>query len=220
MTKFVKSLSKTIMVLLVATIAFGGATSCKSKKKIAKEQAAAEYALKIDNAKKDLTAIINGSTNWTADEMTDRIDIIKSYNIDDEDVKSLITQAEAKVEQTRNEEMRRAEEERISREEEAKIRAAQSEFAVVNNQFNAIATATSVDMANNQIQQTLQSFETPDIPVLIIVSQSGGIKDYDRPTTISMFLNYLKDKKQYKYKVESVKRNSMGKISELELIVK
>lgn len=219
MTKFVKSLSKTVMVLLVATIAFGGATSCKSKKKMAKEKAAAEYALKVDNAKKDLTAIINGSTNWTADEMTDRIDIIKTYNIDDKEVKGLITQAEAKVEEIRNEEMRRAEEERISREEEAKIRAAQSEFAVINKQFNAISTAANVDMANNQIQQTLQSFETPDIPVLIIVSQSGGIKDYDRPTTISMFLNYLKDKKQYKYKVESVKRNSLGKISELELIV-
>ena len=220
MTKIVKTLSKTIMVLLVATIAFGGATSCKSKKKIAREKAAAEYAIKVDQAKKDLTAIINGSTNWTSDQMTERIAKIKTYNIDDSEIKDLIIQAEQKVEEVRAAEMRQAEEERLRREEEAKIRAAQSEFAVIDNQLNAIATASSIDGANNQIQQTLTYFETSDIPVLIIISKSAGFNDYDRPTTISKFLNYLKDKKIYKYKVESVKRNRLGKITELELIVK
>lgn len=220
MTKIVKSLSKTIMVLLVATIAFGGATSCKSKKKIAREKAAAEYVIKVDQAKKDLTAIINGNTNWTSDQMTERIAKIKTYNIDDSEIKDLIIQAEQKVEEVRAAEMRQAEEERLRREEEAKIRAAQSEFAVIDNQLNGIAAAGSIDGANNQIQQTLTYFETSDIPVLIIISKSEGFNDYDRPTTISKFLNYLKDKKIYKYKVESVKRNSLGKITELELIVK
>ena len=46
------------------------------------------------------------------------------------------------------------------------------------------------------------------------------MNDYDRPTTISKFLNYLKDVKQYKYKVESVKQDSLGKITELELLTK
>lgn len=208
------------MVLLVATIAFGGATSCKSKKKIAREKAAAEYVIKVDQAKKDLTAIINGSTNWTSDQMTERISKIKTYNIDDSEIKDLIIQAEQKVEEVRATELRQAEEERLRREEEAKIRAAQSEFAVIDNQLNGIAAAGSIDGANNQIQQALTYFETSDIPVLIIISKSEGFNDYDRPTTISKFLNYLKDKKIYKYKVESVKRNSLGKITELELIVK
>jgi len=220
MTKIVKSLSKTVMVLLVAAIAFGGATSCKSKKKIAREKAAAEYAIKVDQAKKDLLAIISGSTSWTADEMTERIAVIKSYNIDDNQIKDLIVKAEEKVEDVRAAEMRRAEEERMRREEDAKIRAAQSEFAVIDNQFDAIATAGTIDGSNSQIQQTLEYFETPDIPVLIIISKSEGFNDYDRPTTISKFLNYLKDKKSYKYKIEAVKRNSVGKITELELIVK
>mgnify|MGYP006935328191 CR=1 FL=1 len=220
MTKFVKSISKTLMVLLVASIAFGGATSCKSKKKIAREKAAAEYALMVDQAKKDLNAIINGSTNWTADEMQSRIDVIKSNNIDDQEVKDLIVQAEEKVTEVRAAELRREEEERMRREEEARIRAAQSEFAVIDNQFSGIAGAVGVDAANNGIQQALSYYETPDIPVLIIISKSAGFNDYDRPTTISKFLNYLKDKKEYKYKVESVKRNQLGKITEVELIVK
>jgi hypothetical protein len=70
------------------------------------------------------------------------------------------------------------------------------------------------------IKKALQAFATPDIPVLIIISKSGGFNDYDRPTTISMFLNYLKDKKQYSYQVDTVVRDSMGKITELELIKK
>ncbi|NOY51527.1 MAG: hypothetical protein GXO88_13315 [Chlorobi bacterium] len=220
MTGIIRLLPKTIMVLLVATILIGGATSCKSKKKLAKEKAAAEYALKVDQAKKDLTAIIDGSTSWTSAQMEERLAKIKSFNIDDEDVKSLIEQAEAKIEDVKAAEIRKAEEERLSREEEARRRAQQSEFAVVDNQFMAVASANGIDDANNKIRMALKYFETPDIPVLIIISQSGGFNDYDRPTTISKFLNYLKDKKDYKYRVVSAKRNSMDKITELELIVK
>ena len=216
MTKIVKTLSKTLLVLLVASLAFGGATSCKSKKKLAKEKAAAEYAAKVDQAKKDLTAIIDGSTNWTADEMTQRIATIKSYNIDDAEVQDLIKQAEQKVDELKADELRRAEEERLRQEEEAR----RSKFLTIDEQLFAIATAGSIDESNNQIQKTLQEFETPDIPVLIIISKNADFNDYDRPTTISKFLNYLKDKKQYKYVVESVKKNTNGKITELELIVK
>ncbi len=70
------------------------------------------------------------------------------------------------------------------------------------------------------INTTLSQFATPDIPVLIIISQSGGFNDYDRPTTITKFLNYLKDKQQYRYKVKEVVRDGLGKITELELIKK
>ncbi len=216
MTKAVKVFSKTLMVLLVVTIAFGGATSCKSKKKLAQEKAAAEYAAKVDQAKKDLTAIIDGSTNWTADEMTQRIATITSYNIDDQEVKGLIVEAEQKVDELKAEELRKAEEERLRQAEEAK----RSKFLTIDEQFKAIASAANIDEANNQIQKTIQEFETPDIPVLIIISKNADFNDYDKPTTISKFLNYLKDKKQYKYAVESVKKNSLGKITELELIIK
>jgi len=216
MTKIVKTLSKTLLVLLVASLAFGGATSCKSKKKLAKEKAAAEYAAKVDQAKKDLTAIIDGTTNWTADEMVERIGVIKSYNIDDPEVQDLIKQAEQKVDEVKAAELRRAEEERLRAEEEAN----RKKYLTIDEQLNAIATSGSIDASNNQIQKTLQEFETPDIPVLIIISKNADFNDYDRPTTISKFLNYLKDKKAYKYRVENVQRNGLGKITELELIVK
>ncbi len=217
MKQMLKFSSRFVVIMLIATIAIGGATSCKSKKKLAKEAAAAEYAAKVEQAKKDLNAIINEETSWTIDEQAARVATIKSYNIDDEEVKGLIVKAEQKIEELR---ARKAEEERLKREEEARQNAAQSEFVVLDNSFNAIANAVSYDAANRKIDETLRQFASPDALVLIIISQEGGVNDYDRPTTISRFLEYLKDKKQYKYKVETLKRDSLGKITELELITK
>jgi len=184
--------SRFVVMMLIATIAIGGATSCKSKKKLAKEAAAAEYAAKVEQAKKDLNAIINEETSWTIDEQAARVATIKSYNIDDEEVNGLIVKAEQKIEELR---ARKAEEERLKREEEARRKAAQSEFVVLDNSFNAIANAVSYDAANRTIDETLRQFASPDALVLIIISQEGGVNDYDRPTTISRFLEYLKDKK-------------------------
>ena len=217
MKQMLKFSSRFVVMMLIATIAIGGATSCKSKKKLAKEAAAAEYAAKVEQAKKDLNAIINEETSWTIDEQAARVATIKSYNIDDEEVNGLIVKAEQKIEELR---ARKAEEERLKREEEARRKAAQSEFVVLDNSFNAIANAVSYDAANRTIDETLRQFASPDALVLIIISQEGGVNDYDRPTTISRFLEYLKDKKQYKYKVETLKRDSLGKITELELITK
>ena len=217
MKQMLKISSRFVVMMLIAAIAVGGATSCKSKKKLAKEAAAAEYAAKVEQAKKDLNAIINGETIWSIDEQAARVATIKSYNIDDPEVQELIGKAELKIEELRAEAERKAEEERLKREEAA---AAKSEFAVLDNSFKSVAGAGSFDAANQKIGAALNQFSSSDVPVLIIISQADGFNDYDRPTTISKFLNYLKDRKEYKYKVETVKRDSLGKITEIELITK
>lgn len=220
MKLLVKNAAKIMMFILAAIIITGGATSCKSKKKLAREKVAAEYAMKVDQAKKDLTAMLNGTTNWSLDEQDKRLDVIKSYNIDDAGVVDLTSKVESKLSMDRAEAERQAEEERLRHEEEERRKTAASKYQKIDNQLDAIATARSVDVANDKINMALQQFATPDIPVLIIISKAGGFNDYDRPTTISKFLNYLKDKRQYQYKVESVKRDGLGKITELELIKK
>ena len=209
-----------MVVILLASIAMGGLSSCKSKKKLAKEQAAAAYNTKVQQAKKDLTAMLNGTTGWTLDEQFDRLNTIKSYNIDDPEVKDLITKVEKKLNTEKAEAARKAEEERLRKQEEAKKKAEQAKFKAIDEKLAAIAHAGSYDAANAQIQEALQVFASPDVPVLIIIDQVDGVNDYDRPTTALRFLNYLKDKKTYNYNVESVKRNAEGKITELELIKK
>jgi len=220
MKHVLKFSSKFAMLLLVVAIAIGGTTSCKSKKKLAKEAAAAEYAAMVEQAKKDLNAIINEETTWSLDEQAARVATIKTYNIDDPEVKELIEKADMKIAELRAEAERLAEEERLRKEEEARLKAEQSEYALINNALNDVANAGSYDLANQRIDAAIQQFASPDVPVLIIISQAGGFNDYDRPTTISKFLNYLKDTKDYKYKVASVKQDSLGKITELELITK
>lgn len=83
--------------------------------------------------------------------------------------------------------------------------------------FNAIAKSNTTTAANTSINEALTLFASPETPVLIVISDSGGTKDYDRPTTIKEYLNYLKDQKKNINAVANLKTDSTGKITELEL---
>lgn len=202
------------MILLAAFITLGGTTSCKSKKRLAKEAAEAEYKSKVADAIKDLNAILDDETLWTLEEKETRVQTIKNWNLQNAEVDDLLFQVEKKLARERaqkNEEERRAAEEREH---------AQSTNVVLENNFRSIANAGSISQANRVINETLGMFESNNVPVLIIISQAGGFNDYDRPTTIENYLNYLKDQKISRNSVNDIKYNANGKISELELIKK
>ncbi len=207
-----------LLVMLMLTIALGGTTSCKSKKKIAREQAAAEYAARVDQAKKDLTAILNDATDWSLSEKEARVATIKSWNLQDEEVVNLLDQVADKLARERADEVRKAEEERLKKAEEERLKSKANKYSSIENILLSIAAAPDVATANMKINQALQLFATPDAPVLIIISQAGGFNDYDRPTTIKRYLEYLKDHKIYNNSIEQVKYDASGKITELELI--
>lgn len=220
MTISMHQLRRLGLLFLVVLITLGGTTSCKSKKKLAREQAAAEYAAKIDQATKDLTAILNDETSWTLDEKETRLATIKSWNLQDENVLDLIDQVDDKLSRERAEANRMAEEERLRTEEEARRAREAAKYGSIESQFMAIAGAPDMAAANERIARTISLFASPDVPVLIIISQAGGFNDYDRPTTIGKYLDYLKDQKVYSNIIEQVKYDSNGKITELELIKK
>jgi len=94
-------------------------------------------------------------------------------------------------------------------------------FRSVNTHFQAIATAPSVEQANSRIDKAISLYASKDVPVLIIISKYGdNQKDYDRPTTIYKYLNYLKDIKRYNNTVDDIKYDDFGKIIEIELLKK
>ena len=166
------------MILLAAFITLGGTTSCKSKKRLAKEAAEAEYKSKVAEAIKDLNAILDDETLWTLEEKEARVQTIKDWNLQNAEVDDLLFQVEKKLARERaqkNEEERRAAEERER---------AQSTNVVLEKNFRSIANAGSISQANRVINETLGLFESNNVPVLIIISQAGGFNDYDRPTTI------------------------------------
>ena len=80
-----------------------------------------------------------------------------------------------------------------------------------------IARKGLTGQANEDIAQLLKQFANDDVPVLIVISEENGQKDYDRPTTISKYLNWLKDQKRYNTRVSDIMRNTAGKIIELEV---
>ena len=203
-----------MMVLLAVFITLGGSTSCKSKKRLAREAAEAEYKSKVEQATQDLNAILNDETLWSLEEKEARVKTIKDWNLQNTDVDSLIFEAEKKLARER---AQKDEEERRAAEEREKAKAAD---VVLGRNFNSIASAGSISQANRVINETMGLFESPNVPVLIIIKQNAGFNDYDRPTTIEKYLNYLKDQKKAAEKVYDIKYNANGKINELELIKK
>ena len=210
-----KSKITTVMlVLLAAFITLGGTTSCKSKKRLAKEAAEAEYKSKVEQAITDLNAILDDETLWSLEEKEARVQAIKDWNLQNAEVDDLLFQVEKKLARERaqrDEEARRAAEEREQ---------ANAADVVLARNFSSIANAGSASQANRIINETIGLFESPNVPVLIIIKQNAGFNDYDRPTTIEKYLNYLKDQKKATEKVFGVKYNNNGKINELELIKK
>ena len=199
-----------MMVLLAAFITLGGTTSCKSKKRLAKEAAEAEYKSRVEQAVKDLNAILDDETLWTLEEKEARVQTIKDWNLQNAEVDDLLFQVEKKL----------ARERAQKEEEERNKQEAQAANVTLERNFSSIARASSVSLANRTINETLGMFESPNVPVLIIISQNVGFNDYDRPTTIEKYLNYLKDQKISPNKVHEIKYNANGKINELELIKK
>ena len=89
--------------------------------------------------------------------------------------------------------------------------------AKLKEYFDMISSSSSMTAANSSINEALLLFASADTPVLIVISESGGQKDYDRPTTIKAYLNYLKDQKKNINKISDMKFDNAGKITELEL---
>lgn len=206
-----------IMILLAAFITLGGTTSCKSKKRLAREAAEAEYKARVAEATKDLTAILDDETMWTLEEKENRVQTIKDWNLQNAEVDDLLFQVEKKLARERAQAEQKAEEERKAAEEAAKAKLPKN---MLETNLGKIAAASGTTQANNLINETLQLFESNNVPVLIIISQAGGFNDYDRPTTIENYLNYVKDQKVSRNRVANLKFNENGKITEVELIKK
>lgn len=101
---------------------------------------------------------------------------------------------------------------------QAPVRSAEEVAAEkLENYFNAVAAAGNPNSANQSIQETLAMFSNQETPVLIVIHEENGIKDYDEPTTIKKYLDYLKDVKKNLNYISDIRMDASGKVSELEL---
>ncbi len=133
--------------------------------------------------------------------------------------KERLEQEMAEKQRAEEEARRKAEEERLAAERaRAERERANSPENQLNNYFKAIAGSGNTTSANRSIQEALGMFASPETPVLIVISQEGDQKDYDEPTTISKYLNYLKDTGNNMNRIQEIEYDSAGKITVLELV--
>jgi hypothetical protein len=212
------------MLMLVVALSVG-MTSCNSQKKLL----ARERAAKIEQAKVKLQSLLDDNSTLSLDQKYVELNKIKDLNFNDKDVDNLIAKVEAKLNKDRDlvrkkaeDELRARDADERRRQEEARnaSKAGDPRFVKLNEAFSSITQSASADLANQKILETLLLFANPDVPVLIIISQNGSAKDYDRPTTIKRYLEYLKDQKRNINQIDNMVLDANGKVTELELIKK
>jgi PBP1b-binding outer membrane lipoprotein LpoB len=216
-----KGLKRFSRIMLIALVMAGtvGVTGCKKKKELAAAEAAAaaQLAEDIAQAKEVLNSILADNTLDNIAENEQKLQMVRDMNLQDSSVLNLIIAAQEKIDADKlallalEEEAARLEaEHRLAEMEQARL-------DLLNNQFEALTGEKDYDKSNQIINILLPLFASPDVPVLVIISEENGMKDYDRPTTIEKYLNYLKDRKAYKAVVNDIVYNDSGKITELEL---
>lgn len=163
-------------------------------------------AQKIDQARATLYDLLLNKDNKSADELERELNAIKKQNLGDTEIDELIGRLEKKIQDMRS--------------------GATSSLPLktqLENAFNTIANSAktgNLTQAESTIQKTLQLFTSDDVPVLIIISKEGSIVDYDKPTTIKRYLNFLKDTKASKNDIDDIMTDATGKIKGLDLIKK
>ncbi|HAN78560.1 MAG TPA: hypothetical protein DCQ31_12755 [Bacteroidales bacterium] len=67
------------------------------------------------------------------------------------------------------------------------------------------------------IAEALTYFTSPDADVLIILGTFGNEVDYDKPTTIKKYLEYVKDQKVHRNKIVKIEKAEGEKIKLVEI---
>lgn len=207
------------LILLASALTFG-TSGCKSKKKLAEEKARQEMMSKIAQAKATLEQLMQ-KKNTTLEQVASdeaKLNEIRTMGLQDGEVQALIAKVDAKLQADKEAikaALAKAEAERLAKEKEnmANTQEAKDIYYFLDQITGAGQTA----QANALINDALKLFASPEVPVLIEIFNDGTDVDYDKPTTIKRYLEYLKDVKRKPDTVKNFKKDGNGKITELIL---
>jgi hypothetical protein len=160
---------------------------------------------KIDAARTQLYDMLLNKENKSADDLETELNAIKAQKLNDSEIDELVSRMEKKIRDMRA----------SGNLPPVKTR--------IENAFESIASASkagNMSDAESTIKNTLQYFSSDDVPVLIIISREGSEVDYDKPTTIRRYLEFVKDQKASRNLIDAIQMDSNGKIKALDLIKK
>ncbi len=206
-----------ILLLLGALIT--GTSGCSSKKKAGKTKEVAAVHDNTDQllkAKGQLLEIINDDGSIPLETKEATLREIKSQHFDDAEITDLIGLAAQKI---KEEKERMAQAKQIVQQDITETEVTNTKD-ILYGFFNDLVSNKNYQDSEVYINQALKMFANESVPVLIIISQAGGMVDYDEPTTIRKYLEYLDDTKNNSNLINSIKVNEEGLITELELIKK
>lgn len=158
----------------------------------------------IDEARADLLDLLLNKDGRPVEELERELARIKAMNLNDPGINDLIAKVEAKI---------------ASMKSSANVPLKNQ----LENAFQSIADAGrsgNASQAASVSKSILNLFSSDDAPVLIIISREGSMVDYDKPTTIKRYLDFVRDQKASRNAVDSYQLDSNGKIKELDLIKK
>jgi hypothetical protein len=159
---------------------------------------------RIDAAHAELLDMLLNKDDKSADELESELAKIKAMNLGDKDIDDLIAKVEQKIAGMRNKK-------NVPLKDQ------------LENSFSGIADAAksgNAGQVSSLTRNTLQLFSSDDAPVLIIISREGSIVDYDKPTTIKRYLEFVRDQKASRNAVDNYRLDADGKIKDLDLIKK
>lgn len=159
---------------------------------------------KIDAARAQLLDMLLNKDDKSADELSAELAKIKAMNLGDKEIDGLIAKVEEKIAGMRN-----------KKDVPLKTK--------LENSFQGIADASKAGNSNQVMsltKSTLQLFSAEDATVLIIISREGSIVDYDKPTNIKRYLEFVRDQKASRNAVDAYELDGSGKIKSLDLIKK
>lgn len=156
----------------------------------------------VSAARAELLDMLLNKDEKSADELEAELSKIKAKNLGNKDIDDLIAKVEEKITGMRSKK-------NVPLKNQ------------LDNAFQEIANASRSGNSSQVMsltQSTLQLFSNDDATVLIIISKDGSIIDYDKPTTIKRYLEFIRDQKANRNAVDSYQLNNDGKIKELDLI--
>jgi hypothetical protein len=219
-----KIFNRLVIIALMSVIVIFGATSCKGKKGTTRSKAAAEaqYKNKVNEAKNTLKTLMSDDCTWSLKEKEDKLNTIKSDALKDEELSQLIKEAEKYINRERIAAGLDVDKPHVviapkADDSNVSIKVVDKNENILNTLFDNIASGKDVSSSVTELNALFESKQTP---VLIIISKSEKATDYDRPTTIDKYIDYLVDQKVSRNKVYSIQYNDDKKIKVLELIRK
>jgi len=160
--------------------------------------------VKVDEARAKLLDLLLNKEGKSAEELQKELNAIKALNLNDKDLNDLIAKVEQKI---------------ASMGTSANIPLKDQ----IETAFQGIANASKsgdISKASQIIKNTMPLFTGEDAPVLIIISRDGSMVDYDKPTTIKRYMDFIRDQKASRNTVDTYLLDTDGKIKELDLIKK